>query len=489
MRSLLVPIAMTMEAERSDVYSFFPTAREEHVPMPFHYENYTTLVHNPRFNFNPAQAYQPLYSDYLVHPPIMSNILPPDDMAQFQKLSNEYEPELQGPLVGLKESSVALSQEYAQADPVYVAKTTSLAQTHSHYRIMKGDGNCGWRAVAFGYFENLFALRDQSKVAQELSRIKSFNKLFDAVGQQEHLYEIFVDATEELLNSVSEEIGNNNQDGIFILNAFNDEYNSNAIITHFRLMTSAWMRLNPERYEAFLSIPLDQYCSRTIDTVRTEIDEIGLQALVDGVIEASGFAVQILYLDRSQGDQVTEHQLTSQVNAPLGTIKLLYRPSPSSTGPIYQYSMTCDYASWYPNSLTFDLNPVLMAVPSLPLDPATNPPAASPYQYTYPIHPAPNMMPQPIPVPEPATPEPATVNLPFRSPPLEDKSSELMIRMNPLVDPDMNCLPLSIPFRNSHFNQAHFLNSEFQPSQWDPSEIYKREKKSNSSSRSGSSSE
>lgn len=238
---------------------------------------------------------------------------------------------------------------------------------------MKGDGNCGWRgltrssgstawnhitlinllffffflAVAFGYFESLFALRDQAKIAQELARIKSFNAMFDAVGQQEHLYEIFVDATEELLKSVAEQIANNNQDETFIVDAFNNEWNSNAIITHFRvgfltfahvstiilvvltflqLMTSAWMQLNRERYEAFLPMPIEQYCSRTVDTVRTEIDEIGLQALVDGVIAASGFDVQILYLDRSQGDQVNAHQLTPQRTDSLGVIKLLYRP-------------------------------------------------------------------------------------------------------------------------------------------------------------------
>jgi hypothetical protein len=37
--------------------------------------------------------------------------------------------------------------------------------------------------------------------------------------------------------------------------------------------------------------------------VKTEIDEVGLQALIDGVIEGSGFGVEILYLDRSEGVQ------------------------------------------------------------------------------------------------------------------------------------------------------------------------------------------
>lgn len=85
------------------------------------------------------------------------------------------------------------------------------------------------------------------------------------------------------------------------------------------------MKLNPQRYQAFLSLPLEQYCATRIDTVKTEIDEVGLQALVDSVIEGAGFGVEILYLDRSEGDAVTPHQLTS--NRPDGaTIRLLYRP-------------------------------------------------------------------------------------------------------------------------------------------------------------------
>lgn len=85
------------------------------------------------------------------------------------------------------------------------------------------------------------------------------------------------------------------------------------------------MKLNRQRYQAFLSLSIDQYCGTRIETVRTEIDEVGLQALVDGVIEGSNFAVEILYLDRSEGDVVTPHLLTP--NQPTaGTIRLLYRP-------------------------------------------------------------------------------------------------------------------------------------------------------------------
>lgn len=69
----------------------------------------------------------------------------------------------------------------------------------------------------------------------ELLRIKSLNVLLDQVGQQEHLYEIFVDETEEVFSQITEAIQNGVQDDSFLVDAFNSEYNSNAIITHFRV--------------------------------------------------------------------------------------------------------------------------------------------------------------------------------------------------------------------------------------------------------------
>lgn len=90
-------------------------------------------------------------------------------------------------------------------------------------------------AVAFGYFETLFNLRDTLQVHNELLRIKQLSHLLDQVGQQEHLYEIFVEATEQVFTQVSEAIQNGVQDESFLVEAFNIDYNSSAVITHFRV--------------------------------------------------------------------------------------------------------------------------------------------------------------------------------------------------------------------------------------------------------------
>ncbi|KAE8321511.1 peptidase C65 Otubain-domain-containing protein [Aspergillus sergii] len=421
------------------------------------------------------------------------NTLSTEEMERFQKLSNEFEPDIQGPLVSTKQPSSAIAMDYASADPTFVAKTSALAVTHPFSRIMKGDGNCGWRAVAFGYFENLFNLRDTLRVHRELLRIKSMNVLLNQVGQQEHLYEIFVDATEEIFNQISEAIHNGVRDDSFLVDAFNNEYNSSAIITHFRILTSAWMKLNPHRYQAFLSLPVDQYCATRIETVKTEIDEVGLQALVDGVIEPAGFAVEILYLDRSEGDAVTPHMLTP-ARPSVVTIRLLYRPGhydllyqaePTvNMEPVvnYQYAMTSNYTPWDQGALSFDVNSSLMSIPNLMMDPtfglAPSPiPAApaSPFQvssppdvYQPPIHTSP-----PVPM---ASPPPPRMSAPPPMSSLPSRSSDgPQIRLNPLVmKPNLShSLPVTTPFKNSPYNQAHFQNQDFEPIHWEPSESRK----------------
>ncbi|KAJ5800940.1 uncharacterized protein N7518_003008 [Penicillium psychrosexuale] len=444
------------------------------------------------------------------------NALSADEMERFQKLSNNYQPEVQvigfdyplqpwlipcrqGPLVSIKQSSHSIALDYSNADPTLATKTNALSITHPECRIMKGDGNCGWRAVAFGYFETLFTLRDTLRIETEIRRMKSLTSLLERVGLSDSIYEIFVDATEDVLNRTHAAIQNGARDESFLVEAFNEGYCSDAIITHFRILTSAWMKLNPSRYQAFLPMSLNQYCSSRIDPVKTEIDEVGLQALIDGVIEGSGFGVEILYLDRSEGDVVTPHQLSSH-NPSGATIRLLYRPGhydilyPVETlnmAPIVnlQYGMTSDYSSWDQAALGFDVNPSLMAIPNLMQDasfgmggpmspmPSVSPTPASPFRMSpqqdmyqspmpthapipsVPVSPAPHMAP-------PSSAPPPMTSLPSRT------SDGPQIRLNPLVmKPNLSrSLPVTPPFKNSPYNQAHFQNSDFEPIHWEPHE-------------------
>jgi len=89
--------------------------------------------------------------------------------------------------------------------------------------------------VAFGYFETLFALRDTIRIENEVERLKSLNVLLERVGIADHIYEIFVDTTEDILNRIHTAIRNGDQDETFLVEAFNEGYSSDAVITHFRV--------------------------------------------------------------------------------------------------------------------------------------------------------------------------------------------------------------------------------------------------------------
>lgn len=104
-----------------------------------------------------------------------------------------------------------------------------------------------------------------------------------------------------------------------------------------QLLTSAWMKMNPAIYADFLEgIDVNSYVLQHIEPPQIELDHIGLQCLAASVINAAGIAIDVLYLDRSEGEEVNTHQLPvldgggPVIGTP--TIRLLYRPYVSPLG-------------------------------------------------------------------------------------------------------------------------------------------------------------
>jgi ubiquitin thioesterase protein OTUB1 len=85
------------------------------------------------------------------------------------------------------------------------------------------------------------------------------------------------------------------------------------------------MQFNAGQYEPFLGMTVHDYCKAHIEAHAQEIEQAGLQVLTDGIIAPAGMAVEVLYLDRSEGDEVTPHMFVPD-GANLPTIRLLYRP-------------------------------------------------------------------------------------------------------------------------------------------------------------------
>ncbi|KAI9701722.1 MAG: hypothetical protein M1820_006350 [Bogoriella megaspora] len=470
-----------------------------------------------------------------------------EDLAYLQKLSNEFEPEItvslptapeppctrrvgaqssdlpiKGPLVGELQSSANITTEYASADPVYVKKTRALPQKYPNYRTCRGDGNCGWRAIGFAYFEALIRTGQPGKLQTEVARLKSFQNILGAAGFELHLYEDFADELYDLLRRIADLLSQRNDGNsttdihATLLAAFNDESAQASIITFLRILTSAWIKTHSEVFAPFL---IDEdpfsYCSRMIEPFRQEIENLGISALSEVLLKPAGFDMEIQYLDRTPGDEMNTIHFGGEVS--IATLTLLYRPGhydilykPGDVPPPFQASHSVSGTSVYMSSFD-DLHnestdgarrlDYLQMIPGM-----TIVDSMSPYSYgdstTYstPISTQPPPLQQPLsgqPVAAQPLPPPA-----YAPPPLQVPSQNLNMARLPMhpsphsarsetgpfrhsaweLEPTSQGPPPQFTtsiFRNSHFNTAHFLNPDFEPEQWSPDAEYMTANNSN----------
>ncbi|TDZ74957.1 Ubiquitin thioesterase OTUB1 [Colletotrichum trifolii] len=263
----------------------------------------------------------------------------PSDLAAQEAAARDYQPQLEGPLVGNKITSDAITDEYAKADDIYVAKTIvsilviACAHTYSHYRPIQGDGNCGWRAIGFSYFEHLVNNGDQSQIHGEIARITSLNQyLLTVGGYDQMLFEDMVEETITLLKDLAQRIANPQLAMHHLVSQFNDQDISNAIIYHLRLLASSWLKGNAELYAPFIPAEtgIPGYCAE-IERPNREIENLGIVLLVQILLKPINFVLEIAYLDRSPGSQVNIYRFPDEANGQdpsnLGPIiYLLYRP-------------------------------------------------------------------------------------------------------------------------------------------------------------------
>ncbi|KAK1458257.1 peptidase C65 Otubain [Colletotrichum melonis] len=444
------------------------------------------------------------------------------------------EPEsLLGLLVGDKITSDAITDEYAKADEIYIAKTINLPQTYSHYRPVQGDGNCGWRAIGFSYFEHLINNGDQHQILGEAARITSLNQyLLNVGGYDRMLFEDMVEETIGLLKDVAQNIANPQLAMDIMVQRFNDQGSSNAIIYHLRLLALSWLKGNVELYEPF--IPAETgiigYCAE-IERPNREIDHLGIILLVQVLLKPINFVLEIAYLDRSPGNQVNIYRFPDEANgqdpATLGPIiYLLYRPdhydilykSPPNPPPLNlqvhrvgSFSHSQEIASVGPplHSYSLDYGPLAMlpgfggppsglssALSSLgsptstsPLPDAYDPSPQSPWLATpYSDHHIQQQQQQqqqtaPAPRPQPQTPARPQQSTPAPTKPSQPVDYQLRFshqcwHLNNTSSAQPSVIPgqagfhepsfTTAMFKNSHFNKAHYNNPHFHPEEWTP---------------------
>ena len=90
------------------------------------------------------------------------------------------------------------------------------------------------KALAFGFLEALLHAKDRAVIDGERARLESLNRMLDDAGHSRDLYEDFTQTTFDLLDAVAERLPCRD-DGQDLLERFNEDGVSSAIITHFRV--------------------------------------------------------------------------------------------------------------------------------------------------------------------------------------------------------------------------------------------------------------
>jgi ubiquitin thioesterase protein OTUB1 len=158
----------------------------------------------------------------------------------------------------------------------------------------------------------------------------------DWCGLKEWIFEDMREEVLALLKDISDTIhlGPQADATSLVLERFNDSDRSGPIIYYFRLLASAWLRSRAGEYQGFIpdGMGVEEYCKDVLEPSNSEIEHLGMTFLIDVLLKPVGFAVEIVYLDRSEGNQVNTHLIQDMDDAGNPTnpdgplIYLLYRP-------------------------------------------------------------------------------------------------------------------------------------------------------------------
>jgi ubiquitin thioesterase protein OTUB1 len=186
-------------------------------------------------------------------------------------------------------------------------------------------------AIGFSYFEKLVETGNQATVESEIARLVHFNPMLLSVGGY-HNWEKFADKYINLLGEVSDAMSNPGGALSIITQRWNDVNATNGIIIYFRMLSATFLKMNAAPYEPLLADNhgVADCFSTNIELANTQIENMGLMALVHVLLKPANFVLEIAYLDRTQGKEANIYRFPKEANGQDGSalstvIYLLYR--------------------------------------------------------------------------------------------------------------------------------------------------------------------
>ncbi|KAI9279845.1 peptidase C65 Otubain-domain-containing protein [Sporodiniella umbellata] len=227
------------------------------------------------------------------------------------------------PLVCQDQPISQLSEEFKENES-FLKKIKNLELKYDRIRRCRGDGNCFFRAVAFGWFEKTMKNAPEC-LEKSLEHLKGSCALLESGGFQKLAYEDFYEVTLEQF----EQLENYRSDKDMLLVNFQSDEISNAIVMYVRFMASAYLRVHSAEYEPFLideMISIDEFCARNVEAFGRESDHLQIIAMS----KALDIPIHVVYLDGGVGDTAMVHQFwpseKDELERTKTPITLLYRP-------------------------------------------------------------------------------------------------------------------------------------------------------------------
>jgi len=212
--------------------------------------------------------------------------------------------------------SVAVLEEEMKNSAKFLKKVRELKKTYSHYRAVRRDGSCFYRALFFKVFENAIANKEEGRrilglVQQSLIGLV---KLGYDRGGLEDFYEVMFDTLNEIVTRSDYSVKD-------LEAKFNDEYISEYIVTYARYLTSYQLQQNSDLYSAFVEDhpSLKAFIQSEVEPVNKDAEHLTCVALTTLL----GIGVRAEYVDQ-QDTPLNGHILPDETAKP--TIFLLYRP-------------------------------------------------------------------------------------------------------------------------------------------------------------------
>jgi len=231
------------------------------------------------------------------------------------------------PLVGEPTSMRELRAEYERGSPSFVQQIDWLVNRgYNKIRRTRGDGDCFYRSVAFGFAEGVQRAPERSLAVKKcLSILTATKSMLEKAGFESLVYE----DPYGILTELVENVGIHDQNSQ-LLQTFQSIEVSNYIVFYMRLVASAQMRLDPDAFEAFLfnpetGEPMDvrRFCEHFVEASNKEADHVQMMALS----RALQIDIDIAYLDgRGANGVVNFVEFRNATDTGTKPIVLLYRP-------------------------------------------------------------------------------------------------------------------------------------------------------------------